>query len=135
MYLVDGNVLSEPTKSTPKQRVVHWLRENESEIAVNPIILGELEYGILRLPVGRQRTQLLSWFADGPAHLPVFHLDPQTANVWVNLMARLARKGRTMPVTDSLIAATALQHQLTIATRNTRDFQFTGARLVNPFEP
>lgn len=135
MYLVDGNVLSEPTKSTPKQLVVHWLRGNESEIAVNPIILGELEYGIFRLPAGRQRTQLLSWFLDGPAHLPVFQLDRQSAKVWADLMARLARKGRTMPVIDSLIAATALQHQLTIATRNTRDFQYTGARIVNPFEP
>ena len=46
-FLVDANVLSEPTKPAPETRVVQWLRENEAELAINPIVLGELEYGIL----------------------------------------------------------------------------------------
>jgi toxin FitB len=77
----------------------------------------------------------LVWLTQGLAHLPVFPLDRETGRVWAELVARLGRKGRTMPVTDSLIAATAIQHQLTIATRNMRDYQYSGARLVNPFEP
>jgi toxin FitB len=135
MFLVDGNVLSEATKEFAKQSVTDWLEINETELAVNPITLGEVEYGILRLPAGRRRTRLLAWFTQGIAHLPIFPLDRETGRFWAELVARLGRKGREMPVTDSLIAATALQHQLTIATRNTRDFQFTGARVVNPFEP
>jgi hypothetical protein len=132
MFLVDGNVLSEPTKSLSNHRVVEWLESHEREIIFNPIVLGEIEYGILRRPAGRRRTRLLSWFAEGLAHFPVIPLDRETARVWADLLARLARKGHEMPVTDSLIAATALQHQLTIATRNTRDFQHSGARLFKP---
>ena len=45
-YLVDANVLSEPTKKLPNAKVVEWLRDNEREIAVDPIILGELRFGI-----------------------------------------------------------------------------------------
>ena len=52
-YLVDANVLSEPTKPAPDRRVIEWLRQNEREIAVDPIILGEVRFGILLLPGGR----------------------------------------------------------------------------------
>jgi toxin FitB len=134
MFLVDGNVLSEPTKASPVRQVVIWLRENESNLAVNPVILGELEFGILRLPAGRRRTQLMKWFSRGPTYLPVFPLDRATGPVWANLLVQLESRGRSMPATDSLIAATAIQHDLTIATRNTRDYRFAGVDLVNPFE-
>jgi predicted nucleic acid-binding protein len=55
-YLVDANVLSEPTKPAPDPRVVAWLRAHEPDIAVDPVILGELRFGILILPKGRKRT-------------------------------------------------------------------------------
>jgi predicted nucleic acid-binding protein len=134
MYLVDANVLSEPTKQAPAQPVIDWLADNESDLAVNPIVLGELEYGILRLPAGRRRTRLQNWFAGGLAHLRIFQMDRQTGSVWAVLLAELVKKGRAMPITDSLIAATARQHQLTVATRNTRDYQHAGVSIVNPFE-
>jgi predicted nucleic acid-binding protein len=51
-YLVDANILSEPTKPTPEPRVIDWLRAHERDIAVDPIILGELRFGILLLPKG-----------------------------------------------------------------------------------
>ena len=54
-YLVDANVLSEPTKPTPDPRVVAWLRAHEPEIAVDPVILGELQLGMLMLPKGMKR--------------------------------------------------------------------------------
>jgi len=57
-YLVDANVLSELTKPTPEDRVVAWLRGHEPDLVVDPIILGELEYGILLLPAGRRRKLL-----------------------------------------------------------------------------
>ena len=62
-FLVDANILSEPTKHAPAAAVVGWLRANERDLAVNPIILGELEYGILLLPEGRRRARLEQWFA------------------------------------------------------------------------
>lgn len=64
-YLVDANILSEPTKPTPDPRVVAWLRANEPDIAVDPVILGELRFGILILPSGRKRTALERWFDAG----------------------------------------------------------------------
>ena len=64
-YLVDANVLSEPTKASPHSGVVEWLRQNEREIAVDPIILGEIRFGILLLPKGKRRARLERWFHDG----------------------------------------------------------------------
>ena len=132
-FLVDGNVLSEPTRQLPSPRVIDWLARNETELAVNSIVLGELEYGIRLLPAGRRRTRLASWFAQGAALLHVFEIDRETARIWATLLATLKRKGRAMPVKDSLITATALQYDLTVATRNTSDYRHAGIALTNPF--
>ena len=61
-YLVDGNVLSEPTKAVPNGRVVEWLSTNEGRLVVDPIILGELRVGILALAAGRKRADSISGF-------------------------------------------------------------------------
>ena len=132
-FLVDANVLSEPTKPEPVRRVVNWLRKHETDLAVSPIILGEFEYGILLLPAGRRRTRLGEWFAGGIKQLNVVELDAQTASIWAKLLADLKRKGRVMPIKDSLIAATARQHRLTVATRNVGDYRHAGVSVVNPF--
>lgn len=132
-YLVDANVLSEPTKPAPDPKVVDWLADNESELALSPIVLGELEYGILLLPAGRRRTRLQKWFAQGVLRIHVLDFDGPTASEWARLLASLRKKNRAMPIKDSLIAATALAHGLTVATRNTSDFKAAGVPLVNPF--
>ncbi len=133
-YLVDANVLSEPTKQLPQSSVVNWLANHETDLVVNPIILGELEYGILLLPKGRRRTRLLQWFEDGVARLHVLDMNRDTAKIWAEILAEIKRKGRAMPLKDSLIAATAVEHNLTLATRNIEDYRHTGVALVNPFE-
>ena len=61
-YLVDANVLSEPTKPMPHERVVEWLRANERDLVVDPVILGELCIGVLSLSAGRKRARLEQWF-------------------------------------------------------------------------
>jgi toxin FitB len=132
-FLVDANILSEATKPTPDPRVIDWLRKNQRHLAVNPIILGELEYGILLLPHGAKRKRLETWFAQGCRHLRVLDFDPACAAAWARLLARLRKSGQAMPVKDSLVAASALAHRLAVATRNTRDFQHAGVPLVNPF--
>jgi predicted nucleic acid-binding protein len=131
--LVDSNVLSETTKPRPSAMVVDWLRERETEFAVSPIILGELRVGIEYLPRGRKREALSEWYEDLVQRIPVFPIDAGTAEAWAVLSATLRRKGRAMPVKDSLIAATALQHGLTVATRNEVDYRHAGVKLVNPF--
>ncbi len=132
-FLADANVLSEATKVTPSAAAVKWLRRHEHEVAVNAIVLGEIEFGILLLPSGRRRKKLEEWFARVAEMLPVLEMDRETARVWAALLARLRRKGRAMPVKDSLIAASALRHGLAVATRNTGDFAHCGVKLVDPF--
>jgi predicted nucleic acid-binding protein len=133
-YLVDADVLSEATKPKPAANVVAWLHSHESDLAVNPIILGELEYGIFALPAGRRRKKLVDWFTAGVRRLNVIDLDAATATNWAALLADLKRKGHAMPIKDSLIAATARQHGLTVATRNVTDFRRAGVQIINPFD-
>jgi toxin FitB len=131
--LVDANVLSEPTRPDPDPGVVAWLQRNEAEIAVDPIILGEIRFGILLLPRGRRRTRLERWFGEGVQRLRCLTWDPTTGLRWAQLLAELRAAGRAMPIKDSMIAATALQHGIAVATRNVRDFQKAGVEVVDPF--
>ena len=132
-YLVDGHVLSEPTKPLPNARVIDWLRAHEQDLAVDPIILGELRFGILLRPKGKKRTALERWFDIGVQRLHCFPWERETGLKWAELLARLRSRGTAMPIKDSLIAATALTNELIVATRNASDFAKAGVRIVDPF--
>jgi predicted nucleic acid-binding protein len=132
-YLVDANVLSEPTRPAPDAGVLAWLRAHEPDLVVDPIVLGELRFGILLLPRGRKRSALETWFDRGVARLRCVEWDAATGLAWAGLLARLRATGQAMPIKDSLIAATALTHDLTVATRNRADFSRAGVRVVDPF--
>jgi predicted nucleic acid-binding protein len=133
IYLVDANVLSEPTKPVPNSKVVDWLSTNEENLVVDAIILGELCVGILALPRGRKRTQLEQWFRDVVQTIDCLPWDTTISRRWAKLVVDLKQKGDKLPLLDSMIAATALQHNLTVATRNNRDFNKTGVEVLNPF--
>ena len=133
-YLVDANVLSEATKPRPNQRIVDWLAHNEPELAVDPIILGEIRFGILLLPTGRRRSRLERWFEDGVQRLHCMPWEAPTGLRWAELLATLRAEGRAMPIKDSLIAATALTHDMAIATLNRRDFDAANVTIVDPAE-
>ena len=133
IWLVDANVLSEPTRPDPVPTVVDWLRRNEATLVVDPVILGELRFGILILPEGGRRARLEAWFVRGVERLRCLPWDAETGLRWAQLLADLRRSGLAMPVKDSMIAATALRHDLGVATRNVRDFEKAGVRLVDPF--
>jgi toxin FitB len=113
---------------------VDWLRRNERELVVDPIVLGEIRYGVLRLPAGKKRARLERWFEEGVRRIRCLPWDTATGMRWAKLLAQLRKSGRTMPIKDSLIAATALAHHLTIATRNVADFSASGVPFVNPFD-
>jgi toxin FitB len=133
-YLVDANVLSEPTKPTPSSKVIDWLIANERSLVVDSIVLGELYVGILALPRGRKSVQLEQWFEAMVKTIVCLPWDAAVARRWALLVVDLRRTGETLPLLDGMIAATALQHGLTVATRNTRDFRRTGVTVLNPFE-
>lgn len=132
-YLVDADILSEATKPVPDPGVVEWLRKNERELAVDPIILGEVRFGILLLPKGKRRTRLESWFDAGVQRLLCLPWEAETGLRWAELLASLRASGRSMPIKDSLIAATALVHDLVVATRNRADFEKAGVEIIDPF--
>lgn len=133
-YLTDANILCEVTKPEPRQEVVEWLRANQTNIVIDSIILAEIRLGIIRLPLGRKRDVLQNWFDDGLQKLAFLPWDREVAMRWAELMVGLQRAGRSLPLFDSMIAATALTHRLTVVTRNVRDFKAAGARVLNPFE-
>ncbi len=132
-FLVDANVLSEPTRSTPNPKVLDWLRRHEGDIAVDPVILGEVRFGILLLSRGRRRARLEQWFETGVERLQCLAWDAETGLRWAELLAHLRASGRAMPVKDSLIAATALVHGLTVVTRTKADFDKAAVKIVDPF--
>ena len=110
MFLVDANVLSEATKPEPDPRVLAWLARHEQEIAIDPIILGEIRFGIFLLPIGKRRARLERWFEEGVGRIHCLTWEAPTGLRWARLLAELRTSGRSMPVKDSLIAATALAH-------------------------
>jgi predicted nucleic acid-binding protein len=132
-YLVDANILSEPTKERPNQKVITWLSANEADFVIDSVILGELAIGILVLPRGRKRLQLERWFEAVADVIDCLAWDAAVSRRWAQLVADMKKKGQILPVLDSMIAATALAHGLTVATHNVRDFRKAGVPVLDPF--
>ncbi len=123
-YLLDTDVLSESSNPRPNEKVMDWLDTHDHEIALSAISLGEIVKGIELLPLGRRKKEIKIWFERLEAWcehrlLPV---SSQVMREWGQLCARHQRKGRSLPVLDSLIGATAITHRLTLVTRNTSDY-------------
>jgi toxin FitB len=138
-YLLDTNIPSETLRPHPDPRVVFWLqRQAQSSQFLSVITVGEVHRGITLLMPGAKRTQLASflevtvpsWFAG--RILPVTQA---IAERWGVLDGQRQAAGRPLGVADGLIAATALAHDLTLVTRNTKDFTGLGVPLLNPWEP
>ena len=132
-YLVDVNILSEATRPAPSLKVMEWLSQNEADLTIDAVTLGEIRLGILLLPSGKRRVALENWFESGITRLTCLPWDAATANQWAILLAKLRKKGKSMPLKDSMIAATATHHGQTIATRNVSDFKSTNLPVINPF--
>ncbi|MCE0484040.1 MAG: type II toxin-antitoxin system VapC family toxin [Methylacidiphilales bacterium] len=133
-YLIDANVLSDPTKPEPHPGVHEWLRAHETYLVVDPIVLGEIHFSILLLPRGRKRRNLERWFHTIITAITCLPWDANVGLQWAKLLAELRRTGQSMPIKDSMIAATALAHKLTVVTRNDRDFKKAGVPVINPFQ-
>jgi predicted nucleic acid-binding protein len=138
-FLIDTNVLSEYNRTGgPDLGVKHWLEITDRQSQhVSVITVAEIQKGIELLAEGKRRVQLAQWLKQdletwfSGRILPV---DRQVADRWASLVAQGTRAGRPLPAVDSLIAATALAYDLTIVTRNTRDFDGIGATTINPWE-
>lgn len=133
-WLLDADVLSQPAKRQGDPRVIAWLRGERERCYTSAIVVGQLAYWV-RSKQGRQRADLQAWlrrFLDS-MHGRVLGFNVSVAHVWAELQHDLAAAGRTMPLEDSYIAATALRHGLTVATGNDRHFRRPGIAVFNPF--
>lgn len=127
-YLVDANVICEPTKKLKVQHVVEWLAANESELVADSIIMGEIWRGVDALPVGAKREELVLWFQKLLARMPTLEWTTETALIWGEMVNEVKRSGYTVGLMDTMIAATAKRHDLIVATRNVDDFKRCGYR-------
>lgn len=137
-YLLDTCVLSEFTRRKPDERVIRWMDSiDEEKLFISVITVGEIQRRVERLPESRRKTGLLTWMNNGLIERfgqRILPLDTPTMFLWGSLTARLESSGRPLRVMDSLIAATALQHNLILATRNLTDFSPCGVQITNPWE-
>ena len=137
-YLLDTNVLSELTAGQPSEAVLGWvLTQSAGDLYVSVLSLGELRFGVERLPAGRKRAQLQKALDDWIIELNrrVLDFDLETALTWGKLLRDAERRRKTMPRIDAMLAATAELHGLTLVTRNVRDFEGWGGPVLNPWEP
>jgi predicted nucleic acid-binding protein len=136
-YLIDTCVLSELIKKQPNRSVVAWIQEqDEPALFLSVLTFGELEKGIAKLGDCRRTQQLRDWVDHdlkrrfGGRILPV---DYETACRWGSISSTAEKAGTPMPVIDSILAATALTHGLTLVTRNTSDVAASNVPLLNPW--
>lgn len=136
-FLLDTNVVSEWVKPSPDIGVATWLAAADEEtVFLSVMTLGEIRYGIERLPPGARRSRLDAWVkTDLPLRFEgrMLGIDATTADAWGFLTALAQRRGHPIAAVDGLIAATACRHDLTLVTRNVRDFEPLDIRLLNPW--
>jgi len=132
-FLADANLICEQTKSQASALVCQWMSDHGTEIVIDAIVLGEIWDGIAALPEGRKRRELEGWFARLRNSVECLPWTDDTAVVWGDLKQDVRRRGFTVGIKDTMIAASAKLHGLTIATRNVEDFKRCGVAVVNPF--
>ena len=134
-YLADSNLICEQTKSHASAQAVQWLDAHAEEIVIDAVVLGEIWDGIASLTDGRKKRDLEGWFAKLRRSAICLPWTGDTAVVWGDLKQEVRRRGFTVGIKDTMIAATAKLHGLTVATRNVDDFTRCGMPVVNPFAP
>jgi predicted nucleic acid-binding protein len=136
-FLLDTNVISELVKPRPEPRVTAWIdATDEGLLYLSVLTMGEIRKGIVSLLDSSRRVALEAWLDSvlalrfGHRTLPI---DEAVADRWGRLAAEAAAAKSPLPVIDGLLAATALQHNLTLVTRNTKDVARTRVPLFNPW--
>lgn len=132
---MDTNVLSELVRPKPDAAVLRWFANTPDEaLFLSALTLGEIRKGVEKLADIQRREKLRLWLEHdlrdwfGTRILPI---GPEVVDRWGRLLAQV---GRPAPAIDSLLAATALHHDLRLVTRNTKDFDYAGLEVINPWE-
>jgi predicted nucleic acid-binding protein len=136
-YLVDTNIPSELTRQQPDARVADFIRQAGKEnLFLSVMTIGEICKGIDLLPVSQKRTTLEHWLTVDVRAWFAGRILPVTeaiAERWGHLAATARKQGVTLAVVDGVLAATAIENDLTLVTRNTKDYSALGVSLLNPW--
>jgi len=137
-FLLDTNVISELIGQRPNPHVVQWVEATDEVLLhLSVLTLGEIRKGIASLPPAKRRTALEAWLGTELRNRfagRILPIDAEVADRWGYLAAQTRSKKVLLPVIDGLLAATALQHNLTFVTRNTKDVAGIGVAVFNPWE-
>ncbi|MCF6177316.1 MAG: type II toxin-antitoxin system VapC family toxin [Victivallaceae bacterium] len=136
-FLIDTCVISELRKFSPDPAVLKWFAAvDEEDLFISVLTFGEIEYGITILPSGRKQSAIMEWFEELKSHFKHQSIDvtPEVASRWGVMRGVMQRRGISASVVDGLIAATAIDRNFLLITRNVNDFKDTGARIFNPWE-
>lgn len=135
--LLDTCVISEQTRRQPSEQVRLWLdRQPPESLHLSVISIAEIRQGIQRLESSERSLDYTTWLDEDV--LPAFAgrilpIDLDIAQYWGDIRGRGLREGRPLPLVDSMIAATAAVHGMSIVTRNVKDFEQYGVRIMNPW--
>ena len=134
-YLIDTNVLSELRRREPNPGVVAWFEERPAiTLYLSVLTLGELRKGVEALPQGKRKLKLMNWLNVDLLQFffgRILPIDLEVADRWGRL---LAATKQPLPAIDSLLAVTAMTHDLCLVTRNGRDFNHPGLEVINPWD-
>ncbi|MBV5323228.1 type II toxin-antitoxin system VapC family toxin [bacterium] len=136
-YLLDTCLISELVKKEPNPAVVAWLdKQEEQTLFLSVLNLGELQKGISKLPDGAKKEELQAWVSHDLVERfsgRILLVDQETTLCWGRLQGDAERKGEKLPIMDSLIAASAAMHGMSVVTRNAKDLERCGAQICNPW--
>ncbi len=137
-FLLDTNIPSELPRARPNPRVENWMLSQVDDLYLSVVTIGELRKGFTLLsPSDNRRVRLEQWFHDDLLALfagRIFPVMQAVAERWGALEGKRQLLGRPLSSADGQIAATALEHDLSLVTRNVRDFEDLGLKIVNPWE-
>ena len=138
MIIVDTNVISELMRPRPDTRVATWARfQPPDELFTTAVSEAEVRYGVARLPAGVRREELhhaADQILRGLMRDRILPFDSEAAQRFASIMAERRRAGHKISIPDAQSAAIVASHGATLATRNTRDFQDCGVRVINPWD-
>ncbi|MBA3785893.1 MAG: type II toxin-antitoxin system VapC family toxin [Acidobacteria bacterium] len=135
-FLLDTCTISEPKQKKPSEKVLEWLdAQDESKLYLNVLTLGEIKKGITRLESSRKRAELEKWLEQLQARFSrrILPLSEKTFLVWGKVYGEFERKGIVRPAFNSLLEATALEHDMIFVTQNVKNFHDSQITILNPW--